>query len=156
MITPQVADANRLVQRADAFCLTDPTCPFHGQGNGSVVKVCTCISSDKDSLDMILFLQAWETVLTQAIQAPLPALSCGPGTGCNSPVTATDLRQGLAFMFRSNPDFPLFAAALNASLHGDASLFAYQPLVDIRESVVTPLLCSDLSALVFLPSRFSG
>ncbi|KAJ7828741.1 hypothetical protein B0H14DRAFT_3873220 [Mycena olivaceomarginata] len=125
MITPQVADANRLVQRADAFCLTDPTCPFHGQGNGSVVK-------------------AWETVLTQAIQAPLPALSCGPGTGCNSPVTATDLRQGLAFMFRSNPDFPLFAAALNASLHGDASLFAYQPLVDIRESVVTPLLCSDL------------
>ncbi|KAJ7798985.1 hypothetical protein B0H14DRAFT_3886271 [Mycena olivaceomarginata] len=124
MITPQVADANRLVQRADAFCLTDPTCPFHGQGNGSVIK-------------------AWQTILARAIQAPLPAPSCGPGTGCNSPVTATDLRQGVAFLFRSNPDFPLFNTALNTSLHGDASLFAYRPLADIRESVVTPLLCSD-------------
>ncbi|KAF7362815.1 hypothetical protein MVEN_00631300 [Mycena venus] len=125
MVTFQVAAANRLVQRADAFCLTDPACPFHGQGNGSVIK-------------------AWETVLAQAIQAPLPAPGCGPGTTCNSPVTATDLRQGLAFWFRSNPDFPLFNNALNASLHGDASVFAYQPQMDIRESVVTPLLCSDL------------
>jgi pimeloyl-ACP methyl ester carboxylesterase len=43
MVTSQVAAANRLVQRSDAFCLTDPTCPFYGQGNGSVVKVCTYI-----------------------------------------------------------------------------------------------------------------
>lgn len=40
MVTSQVAAANRLIQRADAFCLIDPGCPF-GQGNGSVVKVCT-------------------------------------------------------------------------------------------------------------------
>ncbi|KAJ7263633.1 hypothetical protein B0H12DRAFT_1012205 [Mycena haematopus] len=113
MVTFQVGAVNRLVQRADAFCHTDPTCPFYGQGNGSVVK------------------------------APLPALSCGPGTGCNSPVTATDMRQGVAFLFRSNPDFPLFSIGLNASLHGDASIFAYQPALDIRETVVSPLLCSD-------------
>ncbi|KAF8198739.1 hypothetical protein K438DRAFT_1583844, partial [Mycena galopus ATCC 62051] len=116
MVASQVAAANRLVQRSDAFCLTDPTCPFYGQGNGSVVK------------------------------SPIPAPSCGPGTGCNSPVTATDLRQGVPFWLRANPDFPQFNQALNASLHGDASLLAYIPLADIRESVVGPLLCSDFSA----------
>ncbi|KAJ7017861.1 hypothetical protein C8F04DRAFT_1405477 [Mycena alexandri] len=124
MVTDQIAAANRLVLRADDFCLTDPACPFHGQGNGSVVK-------------------AWDALLTRAIAEPLPALSCGPGKGCNSPVTPTDLRLGLTVLFRANPDFPLFNIALNASLHGDASLFAYEPLGDIRESVVSPLLCSD-------------
>ncbi|KAJ6592391.1 hypothetical protein B0H19DRAFT_1010092 [Mycena capillaripes] len=120
----QVAAANRLVQRADAFCLTDPTCPFHGQGNGSVVK-------------------AWQTVLAQAAQTPLPALSCGPETGCKSPVTVGDLQQGVPVIMRANPDFPLFNIALNASLHGDASLFAFEPAGDIRETPVSPLLCSD-------------
>ncbi|KAJ7167109.1 hypothetical protein C8R46DRAFT_1096069, partial [Mycena filopes] len=124
MVTDQIAAANRLVLRADAFCLTDPTCPFHGQGNGSVV-------------------QAWDTLLARATAEPLPALGCGPGTGCNSPVTPTDLRLGLTVLFRANPDFPLFNNALNASLNGDATLFAYQLLGDIRESVVSPLLCSD-------------
>ncbi|KAJ7708636.1 hypothetical protein B0H16DRAFT_1703975 [Mycena metata] len=136
MVTDQIAAANRLVLRADAFCLTDTKCPFHGQGNGSVVK-------------------AWDTLLTRAIAEPLPALNCGPGTGCNSPVTPTDLRLGLTVLFRANPDFPLFNIALNASLHGDASLFAYQPLGDIRESVVSPLLCSDFSAKQLLPIDFS-
>ncbi|KAJ6493423.1 hypothetical protein C8R45DRAFT_989739 [Mycena sanguinolenta] len=124
--TTQVAAANRLVQRADAFCHTDPTCPFYGQGNGSVIK-------------------AWETVLANSIQAPLPALSCGTGTGCNTPVTATDLRQAVNILFTSNPDFPLFSIGLNASLHGDASIFAYQPGIDIREGVTPPLICADLA-----------
>lgn len=126
MVTAQVAAANRLVQRADAFCLNDPTCPFHGQGNGSVVK-------------------AWQTVLTMAEQAPLSALNCGPGKGCNSPVTARDLQQGAAVLFNTIPDFPLFNIGLNASLNGDASIFAYQPDVDIRDTVFSPLLCSDVS-----------
>ncbi|KAJ7220360.1 hypothetical protein GGX14DRAFT_389723 [Mycena pura] len=39
---------------------------------------------------------------------------------------------------------PIYACALNASLHGDASLLAYQPQFDFRETVLTPLLCSDL------------
>ncbi|KAJ7491237.1 Alpha/Beta hydrolase protein [Mycena latifolia] len=89
MITHQVVAINRLLLRSDAFCMTDPTCPFYGQGKGSVVK-------------------AWDTLLARAIEEPLPAPSCGPGTGCNSPVTAADLRFG-----------------------------------DIRETVVSPLLCSD-------------
>ncbi|KAJ7631580.1 hypothetical protein DFH06DRAFT_1479849 [Mycena polygramma] len=124
MVTFQVAAADRLVLRADAFCLTDPTCPFHGKGKGSVVE-------------------AWQTILAQAVDAPLAAPSCGPGTDCIAPVTARDLQQGVPALLSSYPDFPLFNQALNASLHGDASLFAYKPAFDIRESVLPPLLCSD-------------
>ncbi|KAJ7635348.1 hypothetical protein FB45DRAFT_911320 [Roridomyces roridus] len=117
MITDQVGAINRLLLRADAFCLTDPTCPFHGQGNGSVVA-------------------AWDTLLARALKAPIPAASCGEGKGCNTPVTPTDLRLGVSVIFRANPDFPLFNIALN-------DLFAYQQQGDIRESIVTPLLCAD-------------
>ena len=34
-----IAAQNRIMQRADAYCLNDPTCPFHDQGKGSVIKV---------------------------------------------------------------------------------------------------------------------
>ncbi|KAF7353939.1 hypothetical protein MVEN_01080200 [Mycena venus] len=125
MVTDQVAAINRLLLRADAFCLQDTSCPFHGQGKGSVVK-------------------AWETVLARAIQQPIPASKCGPQTNCNTPVTPTDLRLGASVLLRSNPDFPQFNLALNQSLNGDASLFAYVPAGDIRDTVVVPLLCSDL------------
>ncbi|KAJ6493455.1 hypothetical protein C8R45DRAFT_1095947 [Mycena sanguinolenta] len=126
LVTSQRAAANRLVQRADAFCQNDPTCPFFGQGNGSVI-------------------QAWQTVLARSIQAPLPALSCGPGTGCNAPVTPSDLRQAAALIFTGNPDFTVFSKALHAALQGDASIMAYRPEIDVRESSVGPLLCSDIA-----------
>ncbi|KAF8134130.1 hypothetical protein K438DRAFT_1997841 [Mycena galopus ATCC 62051] len=122
MIIDQIVAVNRLLLRSDAFCMTDPTCPFYGQGKGSV---------------------AWETLLQQAIQEPLAAPGCGVGTLCNAPVTATDLRYAVYASFQSNPDFPLFNFALNQSLHGNATLFGYQPLFDLRETVVSPLLCSD-------------
>ncbi|KAK7036061.1 Alpha/Beta hydrolase protein [Favolaschia claudopus] len=125
MVTAQVAAINRLLLRADAFCLQDTSCPFHGQGKGSVVK-------------------AWETLLARSIQQPIPASRCGPNTGCNTPVTPTDLRLGASVFLRSNPDFPLFNKALNESLNGDASLFAYVPAADIRDTIVVPLVCSDL------------
>ncbi|KAJ7292079.1 hypothetical protein C8J57DRAFT_1274576 [Mycena rebaudengoi] len=126
MLSAQVLAANRLLLRADAFCLTDPTCPFYGQGKGSVVA-------------------AWDTLLARAIAAPLPAPGCGSGGNqfCNDPVTATDLRLGFSVLMFSNPDFPAFNQALNASLNGDATGFAYVPIFDIRETVLVPLLCSD-------------
>ncbi|KAJ7304768.1 hypothetical protein DFH08DRAFT_721453 [Mycena albidolilacea] len=108
MVTAQVATANRLVQHADTFCLYDPTCPFHGEGNSSVTK-------------------AWQTVLEMTEQAPLSALNCGPRKGCNSPVTARDLQKGAAVLFNTIPDFPRFNIGLNASLNGNTSIFAYQP-----------------------------
>lgn len=98
---------------------------------------------------MLTGSKAWETLLAQAIEQPLAAPSCGAGTGCNAPVTATDLRFGVHAAFRSNPDFPLFNFALNASLHGDASLFGYQPSEDVRETITVALLCSDFSMLHF-------
>ena len=87
MITNQVAAINRLLLRADAFCIIDPTCPFHAQGKGAVVS-------------------AWESLLAKAIASPLPAAECGPGKGCNTPVTATDLRLGASVFLRTDPDFP--------------------------------------------------
>lgn len=37
--TYQVAAANRLLLRSDAWCQNDTTCPFHAQGKGSIPKV---------------------------------------------------------------------------------------------------------------------
>ncbi|KAJ7221374.1 hypothetical protein GGX14DRAFT_694688 [Mycena pura] len=82
----------------------------------------------------------------KCLHVSLPAGKCGPGTGCNAPVTATDLRLGASVLFRADPDFPLFNAALGEALGGDASKFAYVPAGDIRETVVVPLLCSDLKS----------
>jgi hypothetical protein len=84
------------------------------------------------------------------MQQPIPASKCGPGTLCNTPVTPTDLRLGASVLLRSNPDFPKFNLALNESLNGDASLFAYVPIGDIRDTVVVPLLCSDLSKRIHI------
>ncbi|KAJ6493454.1 hypothetical protein C8R45DRAFT_1212786 [Mycena sanguinolenta] len=65
---------------------------------------------DRFVLDAVLpHGMAWETVLAKSIQAPLPALSCGPGIGCNSPVTPSDLRQGANALLSTIPDFPLFS-----------------------------------------------
>ncbi|KAJ7255668.1 hypothetical protein C8J57DRAFT_1075388, partial [Mycena rebaudengoi] len=123
LVSLQVGALNRLLERADAFCLHDETCPFFGKGKGTIA-------------------------------APLPAPGCGP-TGnpfCKDPVTATDLRFGVHAFFRSNPDFPAFNQALNASLNGDATGFAYIALQDVRQSVVGPLLCSDFREFTIICS----
>jgi hypothetical protein len=60
---------------------------------------------------------------------------------------------GFTVFMRSNPDFPAFNQALNASLNGDATGFAYVPIFDIRETVVVPLLCSDFRTLSFFFSE---
>ncbi|KAJ7930976.1 hypothetical protein B0H13DRAFT_2529711 [Mycena leptocephala] len=117
MVTSQVAAANRLIQRADAFCLIDPGCPF-GQGLGNA-----------------------------PCPGPTGTASCSelrPRHACIAPVTARHLQWAVDSSFHTIPDFPLFNLALNASLHGNASLFAYQPANDPREGLLTPLLCSDL------------
>ncbi|KAJ7618995.1 hypothetical protein B0H17DRAFT_1219847 [Mycena rosella] len=116
MVTDQVAAANRLLLRADHSVLrTHMSVPR--SGHGSVVKVSFRIVHPPD---LTRVSQAWDTLLAQAPRPHFRA-ECGAGKGCNTP----------------------FNIALNASLHGDASLFAYEPLGDIRETVVSPLLCSD-------------
>ncbi|KAF7295808.1 hypothetical protein HMN09_01123700 [Mycena chlorophos] len=124
MVPSQVAAINRLLLRADALCIVDPSCPFHEQGKGGVVS-------------------AWSTILNTSLTAPIPASACGPGTGCNTPVTAVDLQAGASVFLRSNPDFPAFSQAVYEALNGDASKLAYVPAGDIREIVVVPLMCAD-------------
>ncbi|KAJ6596126.1 hypothetical protein DFH09DRAFT_1072180 [Mycena vulgaris] len=51
-------------------------------------------------------------------------------------------------------DFPGFNLAMNQSLNGDTSLFAYVPVGDICDTVVFPLLYCDLSkSFILLCSR---
>jgi hypothetical protein len=153
LVSLQVGALNRLLERADAFCLHDETCPFFGKGKGSVLAVNfqPPLSSANITDETC---QAFDTLLAKAIAAPLPAPGCGP-TGnpfCKDPVTATDLRFGVHAFFRSNPDFPAFNRALNASLNGDATGFAYIALQDVRQSVVGPLLCSDFREFTIICS----
>jgi hypothetical protein len=35
----QLAALNRVMYRADAYCLQNSSCPFYGQGKGSVIAV---------------------------------------------------------------------------------------------------------------------
>lgn len=47
VITSGIKASNRLLLRADAYCLYDETCPFHSQGKGAVIEVSflvTCIA----------------------------------------------------------------------------------------------------------------
>ncbi|KAF7304930.1 hypothetical protein MKEN_01207300 [Mycena kentingensis (nom. inval.)] len=125
MLTPQVAAINRLLERADAFCLQDKACPFYGQGKGAVAA-------------------AYDEVLARAIKEPIAAPGCGEGTGCVAPVKAADVRFAAHVAFRSDPDFPLFNTAIAQALQGNATLIAYGPALDIRETVVSPLICSDI------------
>ncbi|KAJ7784305.1 hypothetical protein B0H16DRAFT_1402150 [Mycena metata] len=117
MIDHQMVAINRLILRSDAFCMTDPECPFHGQGQGA--------------------------------NGSIPAPSCGTGQPfnggppCNTPVTVADLRFGVNAAFRSDADFPLFNLGVHQALNGNASLLAYQPLEDIRETITAPMVCSD-------------
>lgn len=39
LVDQQIIDVNRLLLRSDAFCINDPTCPFHTEGKGSVPQV---------------------------------------------------------------------------------------------------------------------
>ncbi|KAJ7878557.1 hypothetical protein B0H14DRAFT_3777173 [Mycena olivaceomarginata] len=128
MVTDQVAAINRLLLRADAFCLEDTACPFHGQGKGSVVKAWGRFSP-------VLF----NSRSLRASAVPTPS-----ATPLSRPRTFDWV---LSVLLRSNPDFPKFNKALNDSLNGDASPFRICPYGDIRDTVVVPLLCSDLSKI---------
>lgn len=69
---------NRLLLRADAFCIFDDTCPFHSQGKGSVVKVSSLfIESDFIYMKELLRLLATFSAsrIPAIVQIPLPMTS---------------------------------------------------------------------------------
>ncbi|EGN95189.1 hypothetical protein SERLA73DRAFT_162724 [Serpula lacrymans var. lacrymans S7.3] len=123
---------DRLLLRADAYCMFNTTCPLHQQGKGSIPA-------------------AFQEIITQATQKPLSAPSCINSTVCNSVVTADNIRTAINFEFTSNPDFPYVDEALYQATQGDASMVGIiergttGPATDIASTIVFPLICLDIA-----------
>ncbi|MCJ1379735.1 hypothetical protein MMC17_002838 [Xylographa soralifera] len=125
----QIAALNRVLYRADAFCLNDSSCPFFGQGKGSVIT-------------------AYKKILASA---PLPALNCvadGGSPTCATTLTAFDIQLAVANDLESQGiDFPTLLESLNSSLQGDGSSFGGSAAVPSNLNIFTAgavlLECGD-------------
>jgi hypothetical protein len=131
----QIKAANRLLLRADAFCMYDPTCPFHAEGKGSVVKVCVFASLPFIAIFilMISFLQAFSTVLDRALSGGYPN------------ITADDIRTVVTVEFLSgNPDFAALNKVLALAVNGNATLLSYDALSFTQTyASLLPIACLD-------------
>ncbi|MCJ1401946.1 hypothetical protein MMC11_005163 [Xylographa trunciseda] len=125
----QIAALNRVLDRADAFCLNNSSCPFFGQGKGSVIA-------------------AYKKVLASA---PIPAPNCaaeGGSPNCATTVTALNIQQALATDLESEGvDFPTLFQGLVSALQGDASMFGASGAVPSNVNIFTAgtilLECGD-------------
>ncbi|KDQ19583.1 hypothetical protein BOTBODRAFT_443477 [Botryobasidium botryosum FD-172 SS1] len=95
LVTSQIKAANRLLLRADAYCIYDPTCPFHSIGKGSVV-------------------QAFSDVLQQALA----------GNSSGVTVDDVRAAANIGYL-SGNPNFPAFNLALYGALNGNWSALSY-------------------------------
>ena len=123
-----IAAQNRIMQRADAYCLNDTTCPFYSQGKGSVIKVCRIFLS-KTTPQLTGFTQAFKELVAAV-----------------DPVTGFGIRDAMSSLLAGSPDFPYIFRAIHSALNGDFSLFSgpTQTSQEILEaSVGQPLICSD-------------
>ncbi|KIM77254.1 hypothetical protein PILCRDRAFT_12233 [Piloderma croceum F 1598] len=116
MIQNQFRAINRLLIRADVYCLNDSTCPFHSQGKGSVV-------------------QAFKTVLDRASSNRSP----NPTADDVRNMVAMDYLVG-------DPDFPELNQALYQAVKGNWTAFNYTALASIYTSAImsiAPIYCLD-------------
>lgn len=118
----QIAALNRVLYRADAFCLNNSSCPFHEQGKGAVVA-------------------AYQKVLASA---PFN-VSTSAGT---TTVTALQIQQAVANDLESEGvDFPTLFENLNEGLSGNATSFslsaAIAPNLNIISAGSIVLECGD-------------
>ncbi|KZP17745.1 alpha/beta-hydrolase [Athelia psychrophila] len=112
--TYQVAAANRLLLRSDAWCQNDTTCPFHAQGKGSIPK-------------------AFATVLAQA----------AAGNTSNLTVTPSDVGATASIAYLNGfPKFPALNSALAAALGGDWSGFDWTAFEPELAPGIYPLLAT--------------
>ncbi|RFU28898.1 hypothetical protein B7463_g7452, partial [Scytalidium lignicola] len=118
-----IAATNRLMQRADAYCLNDASCPFHGKGKGSVLK-------------------AYKQVLATARQTPFFIPECVNTTICYPYATDLDVQTLMLGNLLAAPDFPAIFNGIYAALNGDGSFFANGPS-SLESVVAMPLLCND-------------
>ncbi|KAF7965755.1 hypothetical protein HWV62_42002 [Athelia sp. TMB] len=112
--TYQVAAANRLLLRSDAWCMNDTTCPFHAQGKGAIPK-------------------AFAAVLAQA----------AAGNTSNLTVTPADVgaMASLGYL-NGSPKFPTLNGALAAALGGDWSGFDWSVVGPELAQGIYPLLAT--------------
>ena len=129
----QIKAANRLLLRADAFCLNDTSCPFHSQGKGSVVNVYLVLAFTPLSMLTSQILQAFNTVLTRALSGTYPGTS------------ADDIRVVMSLAYLSlTPNFPVLNQALAMALNGDLTPFTYDtPTFTQNYASVLPIACLD-------------
>ncbi|RDL37041.1 Uncharacterized protein BP5553_04474 [Venustampulla echinocandica] len=118
-----IAASNRLMLRADAYCQNDPTCPFHTQGQGSVLK-------------------AFQKVLSNAKESPYFIPPCVNSTQCYPYVTDLDVQTVMLGNLLGSPDFPAILTGISSALSGDGSFFVYGP-PPLEAVVAMPLLCND-------------
>ncbi|KAF7969924.1 hypothetical protein HWV62_25526 [Athelia sp. TMB] len=87
----QVNAVNRLLLRADAYCLNDTSCPFHAEGKGAIPK-------------------AFAAVVSQA----------AAGNTSSTNVSASDVRAVVTLAYLSlNPNFPGLNDVLYGALNGN-------------------------------------
>jgi hypothetical protein len=144
-----VKSANRLLLRADAFCMYDPTCPFHAEGKGAIVKVCVLSPLPSPSPPFLIlmnfpFLQAFGTVLDRALSGGYPN------------ITADDIRAVVSEVFLSgNPDFAALNDALASAVDGNASSLSYHaPIFTQGYATLLPTACLDTREPPFLEELF--
>ncbi|KAF7969925.1 hypothetical protein HWV62_25528 [Athelia sp. TMB] len=91
LATYQISAVNRLLLRADAYCLNDTSCPFHGEGKGAIPK-------------------AFAAVVAQA----------AAGNTSNTNVSASDVRAMVTQAYLAlNSNFPGLNDALHGALNGN-------------------------------------
>ncbi|KAH8811132.1 Alpha/Beta hydrolase protein [Xylogone sp. PMI_703] len=118
-----VAATNRLMQRVDAYCLNNASCPFHGKGKGSV-------------------LEAYKQVLDIARKTPFFIPECVNTTICYPYATALDVQTIMLGNLLGAPDFPAILEGVDNALNGDGSFFMNGP-GSLESVVAMPLLCND-------------
>ncbi|KAF7976223.1 hypothetical protein HWV62_7242 [Athelia sp. TMB] len=118
LVTAQAQAANRLLLRADAYCMNDTTCPFNVNGKGSVPK-------------------AFSEVISRA----------NAGNTSNTTISASDVRAMVVLAYMSgNPNFPGLNSALYGALNGDWSGLNWADFAPEYLAAVLPVMptfCSD-------------
>ncbi|CZR58678.1 uncharacterized protein PAC_08570 [Phialocephala subalpina] len=118
-----IAATNRALQRADAYCMNNSSCPFYGKGKGYV-------------------LEAFKQVLAIAKQAPFFLPDCANTTFCYPYVTDLDIQTIMLLNLGGAPDFPNILDGIYAALNGNGVFFADGP-PSLEDVVAIPLLCND-------------
>ncbi|KAE9401104.1 hypothetical protein BT96DRAFT_880708 [Gymnopus androsaceus JB14] len=117
-VVNQVKAYNRLLLRADAYCLNDTTCPFHSLGKGAIPE-------------------AFQSIIANATAGDFPNVNADD-------IRAV---AALSF-FAGSPNFTAFNLALADAIQGDASSLTYSGAFATEYSAgliaILPLFCSDI------------